>query len=616
MKAAMSDSSKRSSAKGSTSSSDFPGESVIPLYDALYDFDINHILTRHEQGAVHAADGYARASGKVGVCLATSGPGATNLVTRHRQRLHGQRAHGGHHRPGEPAPHRHRRLPGGRHHRHHAADRQAQLPGARSRPTSRASSRRPSTSPAPGRPGPVVIDIPVDVNQGGHRVRPGRRAQHDRPARLQAHAQGASQADPRGRARHRRGRAPGDLRRRRGDHLGERLGRAARTGAVRPHPGHNYADGQRLLPRGPRALLGMVGMHGTPYANYALSQCRPDLRGGRALRRPGDRQAREPSPRTPPSSTSTSTRPRSPRTWPSTSPSWATPSGCSPRLVAELKKLELSPDRHLPWMEQVADWKRDHPLLVREEPENGEIMPECGHQQDLGGHQGRGHRLHRGGPAPDVGGPVLPVPPPAPVHQLRRPGHHGLRLPGGHRGAGRPPGQAGDRHRRRRLVPDDLQELATAVQVRAAGEGLHPQQPVPGHGAPVAGALLEPALQRTPASSASPTSSSWPRRTGRRATGSPGPRTSKRCCASPSAATGPAVIDIRVKREANVYPMIPAGGIDPRHDGAWTHEAHAVGPGREQAGRPDPGGGAVRAARVQHRQPGGRRDRGSRSSRA
>ncbi len=58
-----------------------PGGSVIPLYDCLKDFNIRHILTRHEQGAVHAADGYARATGKVGVCFATSGPGATNLVT-------------------------------------------------------------------------------------------------------------------------------------------------------------------------------------------------------------------------------------------------------------------------------------------------------------------------------------------------------------------------------------------------------------------------------------------------------------------------------------------------------------------------------------------------------
>ena len=60
----------------------YPGGAVIPIYDEIYSFDkIKHYFTRHEQGAVHAADGYARVSGKVGVCLATSGPGATNLVT-------------------------------------------------------------------------------------------------------------------------------------------------------------------------------------------------------------------------------------------------------------------------------------------------------------------------------------------------------------------------------------------------------------------------------------------------------------------------------------------------------------------------------------------------------
>jgi acetolactate synthase-1/2/3 large subunit len=59
----------------------FPGGMVIDIYDELIKSDIRHILVRHEQGAVHAADGYARASGKVGVCLVTSGPGATNTVT-------------------------------------------------------------------------------------------------------------------------------------------------------------------------------------------------------------------------------------------------------------------------------------------------------------------------------------------------------------------------------------------------------------------------------------------------------------------------------------------------------------------------------------------------------
>ena len=60
----------------------YPGGAVLYIYDAMVGFDdFKHVLTRHEQGAIHAADGYARASGKVGVCIATSGPGATNLVT-------------------------------------------------------------------------------------------------------------------------------------------------------------------------------------------------------------------------------------------------------------------------------------------------------------------------------------------------------------------------------------------------------------------------------------------------------------------------------------------------------------------------------------------------------
>lgn len=58
-----------------------PGGVLLPLYDAIYSSEIRHILVRHEQGAAHMADGYARATGKVGVCIATSGPGATNLVT-------------------------------------------------------------------------------------------------------------------------------------------------------------------------------------------------------------------------------------------------------------------------------------------------------------------------------------------------------------------------------------------------------------------------------------------------------------------------------------------------------------------------------------------------------
>src|ERR1700751_3236762 len=59
----------------------YPGGAIMPVYDALVESNMKHILVRHEQAAALAADGYARATGNVGVCMATSGPGATNLIT-------------------------------------------------------------------------------------------------------------------------------------------------------------------------------------------------------------------------------------------------------------------------------------------------------------------------------------------------------------------------------------------------------------------------------------------------------------------------------------------------------------------------------------------------------
>src|ERR1041384_1567707 len=69
--------------EGVTTLFGYPGGAIMPVYDALYHYadKLNHILVRHEQGAVHAAQGFARATGGVGVAMATSGPGATNLVT-------------------------------------------------------------------------------------------------------------------------------------------------------------------------------------------------------------------------------------------------------------------------------------------------------------------------------------------------------------------------------------------------------------------------------------------------------------------------------------------------------------------------------------------------------
>ena len=101
----------------------YPGGAVLFIYDELFKQDkVKHVLVRHEQGAVHAADGYSRSSKKVGVCLVTSGPGRDQRGHRHRHRVHGLDPAGRDHRPGADARDRPRRLPGMRHGRHHAAD--------------------------------------------------------------------------------------------------------------------------------------------------------------------------------------------------------------------------------------------------------------------------------------------------------------------------------------------------------------------------------------------------------------------------------------------------------------------------------------------------------------
>ena len=131
----------------------YPGGAVLPIYDALFKQNrVRHVLVRHEQAAVHAAEGYARSTGRVGVVLVTSGPGATNAVTGLLDALMDSV-------PlvcltGQVPTHMigNGRLPGGRHHRHHPAGDQAQLPGE--------ASRRPGPHPArgvlrrPQRPGP------------------------------------------------------------------------------------------------------------------------------------------------------------------------------------------------------------------------------------------------------------------------------------------------------------------------------------------------------------------------------------------------------------------------------------------------------------------------------
>ena len=107
----------------------YPGGAILPTYDALLDSKIKHVLVRHEQGATHMAEGYARVSGRPGVVMVTSGPGATNTVTGIADAYMDSTPMVVHLGPGSDHDDRQRRFPGSRFRRHHAPLHQAQLPG-------------------------------------------------------------------------------------------------------------------------------------------------------------------------------------------------------------------------------------------------------------------------------------------------------------------------------------------------------------------------------------------------------------------------------------------------------------------------------------------------------
>ena len=225
-----------------------PGGAILPLYDAWarVEHTVAHVLVRHEQGAGHMAQGYARATGKVGVCMAHVRPGRDeprHAGRRRVPRLHPARRD---HRPGADAPDRHRRLPGGRHDRHLHADR-------RSTPTS-----SPTSSDLPrvmkeafhiartGRPGPVLVDIPKDIANAMLDFHypetvdlPGYQPDPQRP----------SAADPGGGRGDREGAPARALRRRR-----RASTRTPRTSSrvlaeAAADPGRDDADGQGRVPR-------------------------------------------------------------------------------------------------------------------------------------------------------------------------------------------------------------------------------------------------------------------------------------------------------------------------------------------------------------------------------
>ncbi len=284
---------------------------MLPIFDALYDSkQIRTILPRHEQGAVHMADGYARATGRCGVGARDERSGRDQHGHGHRQRLHGLDPDGGVHRPGGVVGHRHRRVPGVRHHRHHAADHQAQLP------------RQGRGRPSRGHQGGVLHRHDRPARSGAHR-RPRRREQARDRLRVARRASTCPATSPRSRATAgRSSRPPSSSPRARRPLLyagGGVLvvgGVQGAQGARRAHAasGRRDAHGQGLLPGGPPPERRDAGHARRQVHQLHHHRDRPAHRGGRALRRPRDRQALERSRARPRSSTSTSTPPRSART--------------------------------------------------------------------------------------------------------------------------------------------------------------------------------------------------------------------------------------------------------------------------------------------------------------
>ena len=264
-----------------------PGGAVLPVYDPLFDsVKLRHVLVRHEQGAGHAASGYAHATGKVGVCMATSGPGATNLVTPLADAqmdsipvvaITGQVGRG---------------LIGT------DAFQEADISGI-TMPITKHNFLVRDGDDIPrvmaeafhiarsGRPGAGAGRHPQGRAAGAVHVQ---LAAEVRPARLQAEHQAAQPADPRGRQADRGGAQAGALRRRRRHPRRGDRGTAGSRRADR-HPGRHHADGARRVPGQPSAEPWHAGhaRHGRRGGGAAAQ--RSADRARHAVRRPGDGQA-------------------------------------------------------------------------------------------------------------------------------------------------------------------------------------------------------------------------------------------------------------------------------------------------------------------------------------
>ncbi len=347
----------------------YPGGVAIPFYDALYDSDLRHVLVRHEQGAAHAADGYARATGKVGVCTATSGPGAANLVTgiatayldstplvaitwQVRSDLIGTDAF-------QEADITGMTLPIVKH--SYLVKDTADLPRIVHEAFHIAST---------GRPGPVVIDIPVDVALGeavyheattidlpgykptvtGHikQIRAAARVinEAERPVLYLGGGVIASNAAP----------------------------EILRLAELRRLPVATTLMALGAFPETHELSMGMLGMHGTVTANYAVHECDLLINIGARFddRVTGKLKAFAPHAKVvhvdvDPAEIGKNVAPIVPIV--------GDAKRITAALVKELEGMEWSPEQTGPWLARIAGRKDEFPLHY-DDPEDGSLAPQ------------------------------------------------------------------------------------------------------------------------------------------------------------------------------------------------------------------------------------------------
>ena len=472
-----------------------PGGAILPTYDAIArGTTVRHVLARHEQGAGHMAEGYARASGRVGVAMATSGPGATNLVTpiadawmdstplvcitgQVRSNLIGTDAFQETDATGITMP---------------IVKHSWLVLDARDIPQAIKSAFHVART---GRPGPVLVDIAKDAQEGELDFSYPSRA---RPARLAPADEGARAPGARGGGGDRRG-APADRLRRRRRHQRRRLRRAARARRGGAAPVGRHADGQGLPPRLAPAQLRRSRDARLEVRELGAQQVRPDHRGRRPLRRPRHRQGlgvrarREGDPL------------RHRRRRGREDPRRRHPGRRAAQARARPADARREGDRG-------REARRPHRLAC---PARGvaralpvQVPEGRGRAEAADGDRAAARPLRRARrrlrlddrrrPAPDVGDAVPAVREAAHVHHLGRARDDGLRPAGRGRRQGRPARRDGRLRRRRRLLPDDLPGARDRGARAAADRRRDHQQRLARDGAPVAGALLRRALRRDP----------------------------------------------------------------------------------------------------------------------